>query len=112
MLKNLIKIASDLDDAGFKKEADIVDLIIRKVSSSIIHEDDADVPESVVSDERLKALLGGGAKATREEMDAYEDLESRILQEQEEEDEEDIEMPSDGDIDDLFKRLTGQTDQE
>jgi hypothetical protein len=110
MLKNLIKIASDLDDAGFKKEADIVDLIIRKVSSSIIHEDDADVPESVVSDERLKALLGGGAKATREEMDAYEDLESRILQEQE--DEEDVEMPSDGDIDDLFKRLTGQTDQE
>jgi hypothetical protein len=106
MLKNLIKIASDLDDAGFKKEADIVDLIIRKVSSSIIHEDDADVPESVVSDERLKALLGGGAKATREEMDAYEDLESRILQEQE--DEEDVEMPSDGDIDDLFNRLMGQ----
>ena len=110
MLKNLIKIASDLDDAGFKKEADIVDLIIRKVSSSIIHEDDADVPESVVSDEQLKALFGGGAKATREEMDAYEDLELRILQEQE--DEEDVEMPSDGDIDDLFKRLTGQTDQE
>jgi hypothetical protein len=107
MLKNLIKIASDLDDAGFKKEADIVDLIIRKVSSRIIHEDDADVPESVVSDKELLALFKGEEKATKEEMDAYKDLELRILQEQGDED-EDVEMPSDGDIDDLFNRLMGQ----
>jgi hypothetical protein len=35
MLKNLVKIASDLDSAGFRKEADIVDLIIRRVASEL-----------------------------------------------------------------------------
>lgn len=43
MLKNLVKIASDLDSAGFRKEADIVDLIIRRVASELgDQEDDAD----------------------------------------------------------------------
>lgn len=35
MIKNLVKIASDLDSAGFRKEADIVDLIIRRVASEL-----------------------------------------------------------------------------
>lgn len=35
MLKNLIKIAADLDTAGFKMEADIVDVIIRRVASEM-----------------------------------------------------------------------------
>jgi hypothetical protein len=38
MIKNLVKIASDLDNAGFRKEADIVDLIIR--SAGIIDEEE------------------------------------------------------------------------
>lgn len=43
MIKNLVKIASDLDSAGFRKEADIVDLIIRRVASELgDQEDDAD----------------------------------------------------------------------
>jgi len=40
MLKNLVKIASDLDNAGFRKEADIVDVIIRRVASELGDQED------------------------------------------------------------------------
>lgn len=40
MLKNLIKIAAELDTAGFKMEADIVDVIIRRVASELGEQED------------------------------------------------------------------------
>lgn len=41
MLKNLIKIAAELDTAGFKMEADIVDVIIRRVASELGEQEDS-----------------------------------------------------------------------
>jgi len=40
MLKNLVKIAAELDTAGFKMEADIVDVIIRRVASELGEQED------------------------------------------------------------------------
>ena len=40
MHKNLVKIAAELDTAGFKMEADIVDVIIRRVASELGEQED------------------------------------------------------------------------
>jgi hypothetical protein len=65
MLKNLVKIASDLDNAGFRKEADIVDVIIRRVASELGNQGDsseADVSTGsagAVDEEELAEILSG-----------------------------------------------------
>ena len=63
MLKNLIKIAADLDSAGFKMEADIVDVIIRRVASELGEgegydsEGDKIVPLAQISEEDFAYLV-------------------------------------------------------
>ena len=98
MLKNLVKIASDLDDAGFKKEADIVDLIIKRVAASI---DDSDVieeeyedgiPTGMASSSDLDEILG--SEVSDEERAFYEKLQEDVLNQEEDDDslsEEDVE---------------------
>jgi|688.fasta_scaffold871291_2 hypothetical protein len=98
MLKNLVKIASDLDDAGFKKEADIVDLIIKRVAASI---DDSDVieeeyedgiPTGMASSSDLDEILG--SEVSDEERAFYERLQEDVLNQEEDDDslsEEDVE---------------------
>lgn len=101
MLKNLVKIASDLDAAGFKKEADIVDLIIRKVASSVDESDGLDlteIPTSVASDEELEELLR--SEVSPEEAEMYEEVQQRVLEEEEEE-------PSDEDFEEWLARQSG-----
>jgi hypothetical protein len=108
MLKNLVKIASDLDAAGFKKEADIVDLIIRKVASSVDESDGLDlteVPTSVASDEELKKLKELEellrSKVSPEEAKMYEEVQQRVLEEEEEEE------PSDEDFEGWLASQSG-----
>lgn len=79
MLKNLVKIASDLDAAGFKKEADIVDVIIRRVASSSEDYAEDDVRD-VASEEEIEKLLS--SPASEEEMEAYEDVQRKVLEEE------------------------------
>jgi hypothetical protein len=103
MLKNLVKIASDLDAAGFKKEADIVDLIIRKVAASIEDSSQEDenlednIPSGFASSSDLDELLQ--SEVSDEEKRFYEDLQRRVLEEEEEE-----EFPSDEDIQEFYSR--------
>jgi hypothetical protein len=84
MLKNLIKIASDLDAAGFKKEADIVDLIIRKVSSEspdLSFEDEGEsqpINELNLSDEDYQRILDQIAEEEGDEAPTREDIEDRF----------------------------------
>jgi hypothetical protein len=99
MLKNLVKIASDLDAAGFKKEADIVDVIIRRVASMVddegareISEDDAS--DSIASFEDLEILLEEN-KTPQER--AYDDVMRRIG--------EDGEIPGDPSYEDFLDNL-------
>lgn len=84
MLKNLVKIASDLDKAGFKKEADIVDLIIKRVASV---ENEVDDEVEKISEEDVPFTL-----TSDEEQELYEMLIG--------EEEEEWEPPSDGDLED------------
>lgn len=56
MIKNLIKIAAELDAKGFAKEADIVDLIIRKVAQTEVGDYD---PGLGLSDEERSDIFGG-----------------------------------------------------
>ena len=84
MLKNLIKIASDLDAAGFKKEADIVDLIIKKVSSEspdLSFEDEGEsqpINELNLSDEEYQRILDQIAEEEGDEAPTREDIEDRF----------------------------------
>ena len=58
MIKDLIKAAKDLDEAGFRKEADIVDLILRKVAQEIVEEDEPSLGGDIVlSNDELNQLL-------------------------------------------------------
>ena len=65
MLKNLVKIASDLDSAGFRKEADIVDVIIRRVASELGNQGDSSETDvstgsaGAVDEEELAEILSG-----------------------------------------------------
>lgn len=56
MIKNLIKIAAELDAKGFAKEADIVDLIIRRVAQTNVGDYD---PGTGLSDEERSDIFGG-----------------------------------------------------
>ena len=87
MLKNLVKIAQELDKAGFKKESDIVDVIIRRVAS---HTDDTDSDVEYATEEDIEALLEGAEEPLSEE--EIEDLNRYQAEEfgQEDPDEEDI----------------------
>jgi hypothetical protein len=64
MLKNLVKIASDLDSAGFRKEADIVDLIIRRVASELGDQEDSSEDgmstgsAGAIDEEELAEIMG------------------------------------------------------
>ena len=102
MLKNLVKIASDLDASGFKKEADIVDLIIKRVAASIedLSQEDENLEENIpsgfASSSDLDELLQ--SEVSDEEKEFYENLQERILEEEEEE------LPSDEDIEEFYSR--------
>jgi hypothetical protein len=82
MLKNLIKIAADLDSAGFKMEADIVDVIIRRVASELGEGEGYDsdagdsVPSAEISEEDFASLvdsLGGLSEDEDEEDEGLDD---------------------------------------
>lgn len=63
MIKNLIKIAQELDQQGFSDEADIVDSIIEKVSNSEAAEEPEepnDIKRFEVDQAELNSLLRGG----------------------------------------------------
>ena len=63
MIKNLIKIAQELDQQGFSDEADIVDSIIEKVSKSEAAEEPEepnDIKRFEVDQAELNSLLRGG----------------------------------------------------
>ena len=85
MLKNLVKIAADLDSAGFKMEADIVDVIIRRVASELEEPEEGDqrgIPTVDISDEDLASLfssLEGLEEEEEEEIDpaSYEEWAAR-----------------------------------
>jgi hypothetical protein len=89
MLKNLVKIAQELDKAGFKKESDIVDLIIKRVASQL--DDDTDSDAGYATEEDIEALLEGADEPLSEE--EIEDLNRYQAEEfgEEEPSEEDIE---------------------
>jgi hypothetical protein len=57
MIKNLIKIAEQLDKNGFSKEADIVDIIIKRVASENLESED--VTESNLTPEEFDAMISG-----------------------------------------------------
>ncbi len=57
MIKNLIKIAEQLDKNGFSKEADIVDLIIKRVASEGIEAEDN--TESDITPEDFESMVSG-----------------------------------------------------
>jgi len=101
MLKNLVKIAAELDSAGFKKEADIVDLIIRKVAMSEYsdsEEDNADdvaASSSEASDDDFEQILSDLADQETDEKNAEEELPE--YGEESDEDEE-WEEPSEEDV--------------
>ncbi len=58
MIKNLVKIAQELDDMGLRKEADIVDLIIKKVSQELGQDPDDD-QDSPISEEEFNKMVSG-----------------------------------------------------
>jgi hypothetical protein len=63
VIKNLIKIAQELDQQGFSDEADIVDSIIEKVSKSEAAEEPEepnDIKRFEVDQAELNSLLRGG----------------------------------------------------
>jgi len=70
MIKNLIKIAAELDAKGFAKEADIVDLIIRRVAQTNVGDYD---PGLGLSNEERSDMFGGsefgGGPMSEEEHD-------------------------------------------
>jgi hypothetical protein len=72
MIKNLIKIAAELDAKGFAKEADIVDLIIRRVAQTIVTDYD---PGLGLSNEERSNIFGGtefgGQPMSEEEHDFH-----------------------------------------
>lgn len=58
MIKYLIKAAKDLDESGFSKEADIIDLILRKVAQELPEEEESSLGGDIVlSNEELNLLL-------------------------------------------------------
>jgi hypothetical protein len=73
MLKNLVKIAQELDQAGFKNEADIVDVIIRRVASKISGDDELDMDSDVghATEEDIEALLEGAEEPLSDEEVEY-----------------------------------------
>jgi hypothetical protein len=81
MLKNLIKIAADLDSAGFKMEADIVDVIIRRVASELgegeghYPEYTGYVPSAEMSEEDFASLVASleGLSDDEEEDEGLDD---------------------------------------
>lgn len=92
MLKNLIKIAADLDSAGFKMEADIVDVIIRRVASELGEGESYDseagdsVPSAEISEEDFASLvdsLGGLSEDEEDEGLDDESFEEWIAREEE-----------------------------
>lgn len=92
MLKNLIKIAADLDSAGFKMEADIVDVIIRRVASELGEGEGYDsdagdsVPSAEISEEDFASLvdsLGGLSEDEEDEGLDDESFEEWIAREEE-----------------------------
>lgn len=102
MLKNLVKIAQELDKAGFKKEADIVDVIIRRVASEV-GVDDSDEANDVgyASEEDIEALLEGAEEPLSEE--EVEDL-NRFQAEHFGEDADEEELPDDLDVEEWLSR--------
>ena len=58
MIKNLVKIAQELDDMGLRKEADIVDLIIKKVSQELGQDPDDD-QDSSISEKEFNKMVSG-----------------------------------------------------
>lgn len=103
MLKNLVKIAQELDQAGFKNEADIVDVIIRRVASKISEDDESDMDPDVGygTEEDIEALLEGAEEPlTDEEM---EDL-NRYQAERFGKDIQEWDIPDDSDIEEKNSR--------
>ena len=103
MLKNLVKIAQELDKAGFKKEADIVDVIIRRVASEVGVDDDSDEANDVgyASEEDIEALLEGSEEPLTDE--EVEDL-NRFQAEHFGEDVDEEELPDDLDVEEWLSR--------
>lgn len=103
MLKNLVKIAQDLDKAGFKKEADIVDVIIRRVASELSEYDDSEEESDVgyASEDDIEALLHGADEPLSDE--EVEDL-NRFQAEELGEDSDEEEDPDDLDIEEWLSR--------
>lgn len=103
MLKNLVKIAKELDQAGFKKEADIVDVIIRRVASEISGDDESDVDSDVgyATEEDIEALLDGAEEPLSDE--EVEDL-NRFQAEEFGEDVDEDELPDDLDVEEWLAR--------
>jgi hypothetical protein len=103
MLKNLVKIAKELDQAGFKKEADIVDVIIRRVASEISGDDESDGNSDVGygTEEDIEALLEGAEEPLSDE--EVEDL-NRFQAEEFGEDVDEDELPDDLDVKEWLAR--------
>ena len=108
MLKNLVKIAQELDRSGFKKEADIVDVIIRRVASEIGDDDDSDDTSDVgyASEEDINSLLEGADEPLSPE--EVEDLNKFQAKEFGSEDED---LPDDDDFREWLAR-SGYTSQD
>lgn len=103
MLKNLVKIAKELDQAGFKKEADIVDVIIRRVASEISGDDESEEGSDVgyASEDDIEALLQGADEPLSDE--EVEDL-NRFQAEEFGEDVDEDELPDDLDVEEWLAR--------
>lgn len=99
MIRNLMKIAAELDRKGLTKEADIVDVIIRKVAQHQLEMgegefggepeevfDDSSIPSEIIDADEFSELFG---ESTPEE--------------QADRAPEDSEDPSDEDIDEMFR---------
>lgn len=107
MLKNLIKIAAELDNAGFRMESDIVDVIIRRVASEmgsdpqdLSGESGLNIPSDTMDEGDIKSLLSSFEGYPEEEDEGeYEDWEG--FDQSEEEEEED---PDQLDIDEFLAR--------
>lgn len=103
MLKNLVKIAKELDQAGFKKEADIVDVIIRRVASEVSGDDESDMNSDVgyATEEDIESLLEGAEEPLSDE--EVEDL-NRFQAEEFGEDVDEEELPDDLDVEEWLAR--------
>jgi hypothetical protein len=107
MLKNLVKIAKELDQAGFKKEADIVDVIIRRVASEVSGDDESDMDSDVgyATEEDIEALLEGAEEPLSDE--EVEDL-NRFQAEEFGEDVDEDELPDDLDVKEWLARQSSR----